>query len=165
MAITMLQVLSALTGFVGCWVCLSAVRFIIALSACITAMGVTQETDEAMQTETLCLFIIFCIHLTSNLLFGRVAAGNIKYSVTADLIDWTCNLVEYILAIHVLTYFRELHQTNSEEEYLYNPKVVYNLLVTWITFDTILILFKIIVSLILYRKYKTRGQQKRYVIS
>mmetsp|Transcript_26072 Transcript_26072/g.42613 ORF Transcript_26072/g.42613 Transcript_26072/m.42613 type:complete len:181 (+) Transcript_26072:59-601(+) len=180
MAITMFQLITGLTGFVGCIVCMSMVRSAIAIAACITAMGVTQDTDEpcmdsretkSMQIETVCLFVLYCIHLTSNFVFGKLTTGDLYRSLKGDAIDWILNVTEYVMAIHISTYLRLLHKciernaAATPQQYIYSPKLVYNLFVCWIVFDTFLLLFKVLVTFILYTKYQTKGYQKKYVIN
>eukprot|EP00483_Globobulimina_turgida_P009668 UN09687 len=115
MAISMVQLLMGLTGFVGCITCVSLLRTIIGISAAITAMGLAQETDMACmdgnnsaKIETTALFVILCVHLCANFLFGRVSPGNLNYAMTADIFDWIGILMEYIIAIHLLGYFKKL---------------------------------------------------------
>lgn len=179
MAITMMQILTGLTGLVGCLVCMSLIRIVIGLAASITGMGVTQQTNllctnetngNSVRIESMVLLIILCTHLTINTLFGRKTAGNLNYSLTADIIDWTFNLTEYCLAIHLLGFFKKLTKcidsnTNTNiDQFVYDPNVVWDLFVAWIAFDTILFLFRMLISYILYRKWKQRGHQRKYVL-
>ena len=186
MAITMMQLLTGLTGFVGCLVCLSLIRIVTGLAASITAMGIGQETEllsilscddfeinaESIKIECMSLLIILCVHITLNILFGRKTPGNIDYSMWGDIMDWIFNLAEYCLCIHLLTFFKKLticidSKSNQKEiysQFVYDPNVVWDLFVTWITFDTILFIFRILISYILYRKIKSRGHQRKYVI-
>eukprot|EP01084_Bolivina_argentea_P196344 336594_1 len=178
MAITMMQLLMGLTGFVGCITCMSLIRTIIGLSATITAMGVANQTDikcvegnESYSIETTILLIILCVHLFINFLFGRVSPGNLNYAMIADIFDWIGILTEYVMAIHLLGYFKQLKECIIETEgaevslFLYDPNSVWDLLVTWITFDTILFVFRLLVTYILYRKMKSKGHQQKYIIS
>ena len=176
MPITMMQLLTGLTGFVGCLVCMSLIRIVIALSAVLTAISVTatelneecEDGREAAHMETIFLFIILCIHLTINCSFGQVTTGNLHYSLSADIFDWIGNLTEYIMAIHLLAYFKQLSKCiesmNGSQSYANDPSTVWNLLVTWITFDSILFLFRMLISYILYRKMKSKGHQTKYVL-
>lgn len=188
MAITMMQLLTGLTGFVGCLVCMSLIRTVIGLCGALTAMGVTQETDlistiicndfdgnkysNSIKYECISLFILLCVHITLNILIGKKTAGNLNCSMWGDIMDWLFNLTEYCLAIHLLTFFKNFtkcidqksNNNNIYSQFVYDPNVVWDLLVTWITFDTILFIFRIIISYILYRKIKSRGHQRKYVI-
>ena len=189
MAITMMQLLTTLTGFVGCLVCMSLIRTVIGLSASLTAMSVTQENNVLISTiicdnfdgnkysnsikfECMILFILLMIHIILNISFGRKTAGNLNCSMWSDIIDWICNLTQYCLAIHLLGFFnnftkcidKKSNNNNIYSQFVYDPNVVWDLLVTWITFDTILFIFRIIISYILYRKIKSKGHQRKYVI-
>ena len=177
MAITMMQLLTGLVGFVGCLVLLSLLRIIFGLSAALTAISVTgndgslcDDGRESAHIETICLLIILCIHLTMNFLFGRVTPGNLNYSLTADIFDWIWSVTEYIMAIHLLGYFKDLSNCIESTDglsissYTNDPNIVWDLLVTWITFDSILFLFKILISYLIFRKFKSRRYQTKYVL-
>ena len=178
--ITMIQIPTGLSGCMGCLVCVMMIRTVLGSSVAITAFGTTQQTDrwdvpcmrdgDATKGKTLFLLIILCLHLASNWLLGRVTVGNLNYSLSADIADWCFNLVEYGMAIHLLEYFKALSDcveataAVSADDFVYAPHTVWSLLVAWIAFDTFLFLVRVLVSYILYKKLRSKGYQRKYLI-